>query len=162
MVEKIENIKGKILIGWKEWCSLPLLKIPAIKAKIDTGAKTSALHAFDIKPVEKHGEEFVSFSIYPLQSNRTVVTKCIAPILDIRTVMSSNGLKEVRYVILTDIQLADSLWPIEITLSNRDPLKFRMLLGREALNGRVLIDPKHALCLGKKLRKDLKKLYHSL
>jgi ribosomal protein S6--L-glutamate ligase len=152
-------IKDKILIGWGEWCALPGLGVPAIKAKIDTGAKTSSIHAFNIEPKTVRGKEYVHFNIHPLQRNDAVIVACKAPIIDRRLVMSSNGHKEHRFVIATILELAGQDWEIEITLSNRDPLTFRMLLGREALNGRVLIDPSHSLRHGNLTKKHLNSLY---
>lgn len=152
-------ISDKLYIGWKEWCQLPDLGIPAIKAKIDTGAKTSALHAFDIHAIKKNELSYARFKLYPLQADSTIFRQCEALILDQRPVMSSNGQIEQRYVIATTMVLGSRSWTIEVTLSNRDPLKFRMLLGREALNGRVLIDPNHCYCQGKIKKSALKVLY---
>jgi ribosomal protein S6--L-glutamate ligase len=131
----------RLLIGRHEWCELPDLHIPAIKAKIDTGAKTSSLHAFNIKLVKRHHRRYVHFSIHPLQGNEKILISCVAPIIDEREITSSNGHKEHRYVIRTTLAINNQAWEIEVTLSNRDPLRYRLLLGREALNGRVLIDP---------------------
>ncbi len=141
MTNVTKMINNKLLIGRSEWCALPQLRIPLIKAKIDTGAKTSALHAFNIKLTTRKGNNFVSFDINPLQTNDTLVIHCHAPVIDQRAIVSSNGHKEQRYVITTTLQLGPDKWPIEVTLSNRDPLRYRMLLGREALNNRVLINP---------------------
>ena len=154
-------IKNRLLIGRDEWCQLPDLHIPAIKAKIDTGAKTSALHAFNIRRVKKNQKRFVRFDIHPLQSNDKTLVSCIAPLIDERHIMSSSGHIEHRYVIMTTLLIADLAWKIEVTLSNRDPLRYRLLLGREALNSRVLIDPS-LTCFQKKIRhKKALKLYHS-
>lgn len=149
----------KLLIGRTEWASLPDIDIPAIKAKIDTGARTSALHAFDIQQYAHHGRDFVRFKIHPLQRNDKVILQCHAPVVDNRFIMSSNGQKEHRIVIITTLQLGDQRWPIEVTLSNRDPLKHRMLLGREALNHRVIIDPGVTCKQGKFLTQALRELY---
>ncbi|GAB4393483.1 MAG: hypothetical protein Tsb005_11930 [Gammaproteobacteria bacterium] len=158
-VKKLKTTQNKLLIGWNEWCQLPDLHIPAIKAKVDTGAKTSALHAFNIKAIKIHGVHHVQFNIHPIQKNDEVIVQCKAPIIDERDVISSNGHKEHRYVISTLLRLADQAWEIEITLSNRDPLAFRMLLGREALKNRVIIDP-HATCVQGKISNTLlTKLY---
>lgn len=131
----------KLLIGRDEWCQLPDLRISAIKAKIDTGAKTSALHAFNIKRIKKNQKRYVKFDIHPLQGDNHTLVTCRAPIVDERHIMSSSGHIEHRYVIQTTVAIGNQQWPIEVTLSNRDPLRYRMLLGREALNNRVLIDP---------------------
>lgn len=140
-------VKNKLIVGWNEWCSLPDLGIAQIKAKIDTGAKTSALHAFDIH--EDRTGNNVNFSIHPLQANRKITVKCHAPIVDVRHIMSSNGHNELRYVIMTTLVMGELSWEIEMTLSNRDPLKYRMLLGRKALVKHVIVDPSRSLCLGK-------------
>lgn len=131
----------KIRIGWQEWVSLPSIGVPMVKAKIDTGAKTSSLHAMDIRRYKKNQKDYVSFKVHPLQGTKKIAVVCHAPIIDYRAVMSSNAQLEKRYVISSIIILGGKSWEIEITLSNRDPLRFRMLLGRQALNSRVLIDP---------------------
>lgn len=148
-----------IQIGWNEWVSLPNLKIPAIKAKIDTGAQTSALHAFDIEPFSKNGRDMVRFSVHPLQANNELTVRSIAPVIDMRHIMSSNGHRELRYVISSAIELADRQWEIELTLSNRDPLKFRMLLGREALKHDIVIHPNQQCHNGKVSKNDLRSIY---
>ena len=141
MVMKLKKLNNKLLIGRFEWCALSELKIPIIKAKIDTGAKTSAIHAFDIEKVKLKGKYYAQYKVHPVQGNDEVIVKCRSLIIDERSIMSSNGHKENRFVILTQLSLGGEHWPIELTLSNRDPLRFRLLLGREALNHRVLIDP---------------------
>ena len=148
-----------LLIGWQEWCSLPELKIPAIKAKIDTGARTSAIHAFDIQPFVKHDKNYVRFSVHPLQHNDNLVVTCSVLVADQRLIMSSSGHKELRYVIKTPIMLGTKVWEIEVTLSNREPLLFRMLLGREALQNGIIIEPHKMLCQGHLATKELKKIY---
>lgn len=149
----------KILVGWQEWCALPKFGIPAIKAKIDTGAKTSAIHAFDIKPFTRQGYLHVHFALCPLQADQELIKVCSAEVVDQRWVMSSNGHKENRYVIQTPITIAEKSWVIELTLSDRDPLKFRLLLGRAALADRVIIDPSRRLCLGKLSSEQVHALY---
>jgi ribosomal protein S6--L-glutamate ligase len=151
----------KVLIGWQEWCALPNLQIPAIKAKIDSGAKTSAFHAAEIRPFHRHGELFVHFLVHPLQQTEKFATACTALVADQRTVMNSGGHKELRYVITTAITLGQMTWEIDITLTNRDPMTFRMLLGRDALKGHSIIDPGKILCQGKLKLKQLHSLYGS-
>lgn len=135
----------KMIIGWREWLGLPDLGVPAIKAKVDTGAKTSTLHAFDVTPFEQGGDRFVAFSVHPLQGNDEVVIQCTAPLVDRRNVTSSTGQTQRRYVIATTMQVAGRNWSIELTLTNRDVMKFRMLLGRDAMKGRLIVDPQLSL-----------------
>lgn len=156
---KLHGDSHYLLIGWQEWCALPELGIPAIKAKIDTGARTSAIHAFDIEPISKHGRKYVRFSVHPIQHNDLLAVTCEVPIVDRRRIMSSSGHKEFRYVIKTPIILGHKMWEIEVTLSNRDPLLFRMLLGREALQHGVMIEPHKRLCQGTRTKKELSKIY---
>ena len=155
----VQPTEAKMVIGWSEWCALPDLKIPAIKAKIDTGAKTSAIHAFDIEQKRKNNKDWVFFSVYPLQRSKAIAVRCGAEAVDKRHVMSSSGHKEYRFVIFTSLVLGEQRWEIEMTLSNRDPLLFRMLLGREALHGQVYIDPFQRLKQGKLTKANLNKLY---
>lgn len=138
----------KIIIGKEEWCALTELGLPAIKARIDSGAKTSALHAFNIQPFEENGEKYVHFDIHPLQDNRKIIQRCKGKVIDKRDIKSSSGEKEKRHVISTALTLGGKTWEIEVTLTNRDSMGYRMLLGREAMEGRVLIDPEAAMHLG--------------
>ena len=137
-----------LLVGWREWARIPDLNVPLIKVKIDTGAKTSALHAFDVEIVKGlNQKQFVEFTVHPLQMNDRIVRKCRAEIVDIRTIKSSNGLTEDRPVIRSYIQLGARVWSIDITLTNRDIMRHRMLLGREAMEN-VLVDPSKAFYQG--------------
>ncbi|MES3006983.1 MAG: 30S ribosomal protein S6--L-glutamate ligase [Pseudomonadota bacterium] len=131
----------KIIVGSEEWCSLPQLSIPAIKVRVDSGAKTSALHAFNIKGFKRSDTDWVSFEVHPLQGNRSTIVRCEAEVVDKRVVKSSSGVTEKRYVIRTALLLGEQTWDIELTLTNRDSMGFRMLLGREAMVGRILVDP---------------------
>lgn len=151
--------EGQMIVGWEEWCALPELGLPAIKAKLDTGAKTSALHAFKIEGFTENGVEYVRFDIHPIQRTDQYVTSCIAPVIDKRYVSDSGGHKEKRYVISTPLLLDNIIWDIEVTLTNRDTMAFRMLLGRAAMRGKMIVDPMKSCCLGKVRRKQLKKLY---
>ena len=142
--------KPKTLIGWEEWCALPELGLPCIKAKVDTGAKTSALHAYDIKAFKKDGVSWVRFKVHPLQRNQKNVVECVSPLKDLRTVISSNGEKEKRYVIETKMIINDTKLVTELTLTSRHKMAFRMLLGREALRrARFIVDPAKSHITGK-------------
>ncbi|MBS0350409.1 MAG: ATP-dependent zinc protease [Proteobacteria bacterium] len=158
----IKHINGLMLIGWREWCELPELNIPAIKVKIDTGARTSALHAANIKLHLTKNRKLVRFSVYPIQGNCQTIIHCEAPLVDERDITSSNGHREHRYVIRTQVKLGDKIQEIELTLSNRDPLKFRMLLGRVALQNLAVIDTARSFCQGRIDRRKLKKIYNLL
>lgn len=137
----------KKIIGSEEWCVLPNLQIPAIKARIDSGAKTSSIHALNITPFKKNGEKWVRYEVFPLQSNPSVSIHCESKIAATRYIKSSTGISEKRYVILTDLLLGEDKYEIEITLANRDSMGFRMLLGREAMIDRMIIDPSKEECL---------------
>lgn len=128
-------------IGWREWVGLPELGVHAIKAKIDTGARTSAIHAWKIEPFQRGGEIWLRFELHPEQRSKAGAIICEAPAVDRRHVRSSGGHVTSRYVIRTTLALGTASWPIELTLTNRDQMGFRMLLGRTALKGGVLIDP---------------------
>jgi hypothetical protein len=138
----------KPVLGWREWVALPDLDIALIKAKIDTGARSSALHAFFIDPYNRGGQRWVMFAIHPKQKS-DISVECHAPIKDRRLVTDSGGHKQRRYVIETRLQLGSAIFNAEITLTNRDSMLFRMLLGRTALNDRFIIDPGLSYQLGK-------------
>ncbi|MBE9029060.1 30S ribosomal protein S6--L-glutamate ligase [filamentous cyanobacterium LEGE 11480] len=131
----------KLIIGCEEWVELPDLQLPLIKARIDSGAKTSSLHAYNIQAFELDGQTHVRFDIHPIQKNRRIAQHCQAKVIDQRAVKSSNGVSENRFVILTPIILGEQRWEIEVTLTNRDAMGYRMLLGREAMSDRILVDP---------------------
>lgn len=129
------------IIGWREWVALPELGIDRIKAKVDTGARTSALHAFALHPYKEGNKDKIRFDIHPIQHNVSEVITCIADITDKRWVSDSGGHREERYVVSTPIVLADQTWLIEITLTERDSMLFRMLLGRSAIRKRFTVNP---------------------
>ncbi len=147
-----------LTIGWREWVALPELGVKWIKAKVDTGARSSALHAFDVETFRRHGKEFVRFKVHPMQRNskRTIVAE--AEVLEYRQVRSSGGHQTRRPVILTKVELLGRSWPIELTLAARDEMGFRMLLGREAIRGHMVVDPGRSYFNGRpKMRKVKRK-----
>ncbi len=147
-------------IGWREWVLLPDLGLPEIKAKIDTGARTSCLHAFSVEPFIKDGKQWVRFGIHPHQDDTETEVFCEAEVIDKRMISDSGGHKEERYVIATEVELANQRWPIEITLTNRDTMLFRMLLGRTAMANRIIVDPGKSFLFGKAKKKVTKKKSH--
>jgi len=150
MVVKAMGAKpSKVMLGWREWVALPELGINHIKAKVDTGARSSALHTFKLQTFEENGIARVRFSIHPLQGNAGIGQDCIATLVDERNVTDSGGHTELRPVISTIVQLGDLRKQIEITLTNRENMKFRMLLGRTAMCGSVVVDPAASYLLGK-------------
>ncbi|MFQ3186738.1 MAG: hypothetical protein ACI8Q3_001776 [Marinomonas primoryensis] len=151
----------KMVIGSDEWCAFPSLNIPAIKARVDSGAKTSSMHAINILRFTRENKNWVSFEVHPLQKNRKVSVHCEAPLIDQRVIKSSSGDKEQRPVIRVPLFLGEKSWEVEVTLTNRDSMGYRMLLGREAMNGRILIDPEGLCLLGDKHQYSLKGLYHA-
>jgi ribosomal protein S6--L-glutamate ligase len=151
--------ESKIVIGSEEWCSFPELGVPAIKARVDSGAKTSSIHAFNIQRFRRDGEAWVSFEVHPLQNNRRTVIRCERPIYDKRVVKSSSGVAETRYVVIAAIRFGSDIWDIELTLANRDSMGYRMLLGREAMSGRMIVDPSLSFCMGETSVADIDELY---
>jgi len=149
--------REKAVIGWREWVALPDFGVDRVKAKIDTGARTSAIHAFEIRPFDRDGEKYVHFLLHPVQHHRQPVVECEAKLVDERVVTSSNGKQEHRYVIETALKLGEETWPIEITLTNRDEMGFRMLLGRAAVRRRFVVDPGSSFKLsGRRASKKIK------
>jgi hypothetical protein len=139
------------LIGWREWVTVPELGIPAIKAKIDTGARTSVLHAFALEAFRRDGRAMVRFDIHPLQRRTDIEIICEAEIVDRRLVSDSGGHRERRFVIRSPITVGESTWEVEMSLTNRDPMLFRLLLGRTALRGRALVNPAASYLTGRAL-----------
>ncbi|TMO48167.1 ATP-dependent zinc protease family protein [Pseudoalteromonas ruthenica] len=132
---------NKITVGWREWLALPELGIDKIKAKVDTGARTSCIHAFRVEEFIQEEQVWVRFWVHPIQDDNNTEIQCQAKVIDQRTVTDSGGHQEQRYVIQTQLLIGGQQWPIEATLTNRDTMKFRMLLGRTAMAGRIVVDP---------------------
>ncbi len=153
--------QNKVILGSEEWFSFPDLGIPTIKARIDSGAKTSALHAINIAPFLKDGNNWVKFDINPIQNDLKTIIHCEAPLVDKRIVKSSSGYREQRYVIQTILDIGTTSWSIEMTLTNRDSMGFRMLLGREAMSGRILVDPEQLFLLGQETSDKLSEIYQN-
>jgi hypothetical protein len=145
--------KPKPVLGWREWLDFPDLGITQIKAKVDTGARTSCLHAYYVKPFERNGAPWVRFGIHPRQNDTSEEIHCEAPIKDRRTVRDSGGHEEYRYVIETLISIGNECSLAEVTLTDRDTMKFRVLLGRTAIRGQYLVDAGSSYLQGKRKRK---------
>ncbi len=153
---------SKKTIGWKEWFELPCLALPAIKGKIDTGAKTSSLHAFNIESFYLEDVEYVRFDVHPLQKNKRLTRSCVARVVDHRMVSDSGGKKEKRFVIKSDLKIGEHKIRIELTLANRDSMAFRMLLGREAVKqARMIVDVSKSFAQGEKNKTEISKLYRT-
>ncbi len=152
-------MENKLIVGSEEWCSLPEIGLPMIKARVDSGAKTSALHAFNIRTFIRSGDQWVSFEIHPIQRDDRTIVRCEARVVDRRTIKSSSGETESRFVIKTSIQFYNGSWDIELTLTNRDSMGYRMLLGREAMAGRMLVDPSLSFCLGEHSVTEIRRIY---
>lgn len=140
-IKLIKPVRKYPLIGWREWVCLPALGIEKIKAKVDTGARTSALHAFSLQPFTENNMNKIRFDIHPLQHNTDHIITCVADVVDKRLVTDSGGHEEERYVIQTPITIAGQTWSIEITLTERENMLFRMLLGRSALRKHFIVNP---------------------
>ena len=146
----------RVTVGWREWVSLPELGIDQIKAKVDTGARTSSLHAYNILSFSQQGRSLVRFYLHPFQRQSSPAVLCEAPLIDERMITSSSGHRERRYVIETRLRIGQVEWPIEVTLTNRDEMGFRMLIGRQAMRRRLVVDPGSSYKLSKPRRRQQK------
>lgn len=144
---------NKFKAGWREWVALPDLDIACIKAKMDTGARTSALHTFSLTPYQADGKQKVKFLVHPYQHNSDIVKECDADVIDQRVVTDSGGHKEERFVILTALKIGGHQWNIEMTLTNRDNMQFRMLIGRSAMKNKIIVDPAKSYLAGTALER---------
>jgi ribosomal protein S6--L-glutamate ligase len=152
----------KSIIGNQEWCCFRGLKIPLIKARIDSGAKTSSIQSTNIKQFKKGKETWVSFDVNPIQDNLSIVVHCESEIIDVRIVKSSSGITDKRYVVKETITLGENTFEIELTLANRDGMDFRMLLGREAMKDRFIVDPSKEYSVGQVTDQELENSYSHL
>ncbi|MCK9174950.1 MAG: RimK/LysX family protein [Desulforhopalus sp.] len=153
---KLKNIHLPV-IGWREWVALPELGIETIKVKVDSGARSSSLHAFDVDTFDRDGNQWVRFKVHPLQRSQEKNIVVEAKILEFRSVKSSSGVAKMRPVIMVEIEFLDERWPVELTLASRDNMGFRMLLGREAFRGRFLVDAGNSYYGGRPERKKMAK-----
>ena len=145
------------LIGWREWLCLPAIGVDGIKAKIDTGARTSCLHTNDHEEFARGGCRWVRFHLHPLRRRPDIELSCESPIIDYREVKDSGGHGELRPFIRTTARIGDYEWEIDLSLTDREGMKFRMLLGREALSDHFVINPSASYVLGKSLAHEYRK-----
>jgi hypothetical protein len=143
-------LKDLLILGWREWVSLSELGLPLIKTKVDTGARTSALHAFKQRLFVESGVQRIEFYMHPRQRDFDTEVACTANVIDKRRVTDSGGHSEERWVIEALLSIGSHSWPIEVTLTARDNMRFRMLLGRNALRDRALVDSSASYLVGKK------------
>lgn len=154
MLKKTKKILD--VIGWREWVALPSLGIKTIKVKVDSGARSSSLHALDVKTFDRVGVQWVRFKVLPIQRSHEKTVIVEAMVLEYRSVRSSSGIAKMRPVIITEVELLGNRWPVELTLASRDNMGFRMLLGREAFRGRFLVDGDKSYYGGRPKRKKVK------
>ena len=139
-----------IVLGWREWVELPALNLPPIKAKIDTGARTSSLHAFSVEVFEVNNVSHVKFGVHPRRRATSPEVWCSIPLHDERVISDSGGHRELRYVVCLPVKIGNTCFDAEFSLTNRDNMMFRMLLGRTAMFGRFIVDPSRSYVLGRK------------
>ena len=136
-----DNPPSSKIIGWREFVSLPQLEVNRIKAKIDTGARSSALHAFNIQQLQLDGKSIIRFQVHPVQRDNHTIVTTEAELLEYRKIRNSGGIAQLRPVIKTEVKLGGQIWSIELSLTDRDVMGFRMLLGRQAVRNKFLVDP---------------------
>lgn len=149
MSERGFSLAEPLVVGWREHVALPELGIARIDCKIDTGARTSSLHAFDIEEFERDGALFVRFGVHPKRRDEVETIACEAPVLGERSVTNSGGATEVRVVVRTLLALGAQRFAIELNLTDRSTLGYRMLLGRTAMHHRIWVDPSASFLQGR-------------
>jgi len=154
MKSKKQQQDPQLTLGWREWVGLPDLGLLRIKAKVDTGARTSTLHAFEVKTSDVDGQQKVEFLVHPKQGDQDTVVRCVADVIDRRSVRDSGGHNEMRWIIRTPVSIGGQTWPIEMTLTERDNMRFRMLLGRTAIAGVATVNPQKSYLTGGKPKKN--------
>jgi hypothetical protein len=142
------------VVGWREWVFFPDFSNARVKAKVDTGARTSAIHAYEIKLIERGEPPLVSFIIHPNQKDNDTIVQCQAPLVERRVITDSGGHQEERFVVSVQLKLGAHRWPVELSLTDRDSMGFRMLLGRTALKQRFLVQPWRSYLEGKPISND--------
>ena len=147
-----------LVFGWREWVQLPSLGLPAVKAKVDTGARTSAIHAFKLRPFFDGGVQHIEFLLHPRQRDIETVATCTAKVVDKRSVTDSGGHSEERWIIETLLSVGPRAWDIEISLTARDNMRFRMLIGRTALKNHALVDSSASYLVGKRPKRKRKSM----
>ena len=140
---------GDLRVGFREWVALPGLGIRQMQAKVDTGARTSSLHAEEIERVRLAGRDAVRFVVHPRRRTTRHAVQCIADLVDVHVVRSSTGHEEERFVIRTQLTWGGQSWPIDVNLTSRRAMGYRMLVGRRALRGRCVVDPSTSFLLGR-------------
>ena len=155
----MKNNRSKDLpaVGWREWVELPALGVKTIKVKVDTGARSSSIHVFEMEEFEKDGKSWVRFKLHPIQRKSEPTIEVEAEVLEFRSVRSSSGKASMRPVIVTTLNLLGFSYPVELTLASRDKMGFRMLLGREAIRRKFLVDSVRSYLNGKPTRKKKRK-----
>ncbi len=152
--------KKLITVGWIELASLPELSIPAIRVKVDTGARTSALHVTNLERFERQGEGFASFDVHPMRRYQAHTVRCQAPVIGEKKVKSSGGHVQIRPVVVTSLCIAGQTWTIQVTLTNREKMRFKMLLGREAMREKIEVDPGAQYLQGYQSHKSMMSTYN--
>lgn len=157
MMDRVSEPTSPTAAGWREWVGLPSIGVDWVKAKVDTGARTSAIHAFDLETFTRDGADWVRYSIHPWQRSDDDAADAESRVLDRRRVRSSSGHDEERFVVAMDVRLVGRTVTAEMTLSRRDEMGFRMLVGREALRQGFLVDPGRSYLGGRPPRRTRRK-----